>query len=498
MNSQLTYLLQVNIGLLLFYGCYRLFFVRDTFWNTHRICLLLSIAIPVVAPLVPFDLFSAYYPKATDINLVKEVAALPEVVATAATSQQYKSAINPVTLIGVIYVVATGFFLVRFATRLASILRFRLQGVKTKLMGISVIRMQKEAAPFSFFGLIFLNPDLYSPLETRQILEHEQAHSRQWHSLDILIAEIASCLFWFNPAIWLLKREIRNNHEFLADQEVLHAGIDVKDYQYHLLRATYSIPEGSLGNQFNVSPLKKRIMMMNRKKSAQIACLKYMLIAPLSLALAFVASAQAIEKNVPAIDGMIDLPQVNLASLPVEKPATSSKVDPLKVSEPQEATKPVEVQKVAKQEDPTQPQYPGGEAKLMEYIARNIKYPVEAAENGIQGIVVIRFEVTESGKITNAKVFSSNFKVWSKSENGTGTTAETEKDKQGQGIRLDEVVVSAYQGGKKLATTRNPNMTALENEALRLVNNMEDWIPARKDGKAISATYTLPIKYRLQ
>lgn len=499
MNNQLIYFLQVNIGFLLFYGCYRLFFVRDTLCKAHRVYLLLSLVIPIVVPLAPVDLFSAYYLQATHNSIVKGIASMPEFVITATSAEQYAQGADLLALTKTIYLLVTAFFLLRFAIRLTSIIKFRLQGAKIWLRGIPVIAIQKEAAPSSFFKLIFINPNLHSEEETRQILEHEQAHSRQWHSLDIMIAEITSCLFWFNPATWLLKREIRNNHEFLADQEVLHAGIDVKNYQYHLLQATYLTPEGSLGNQFNVSPLKKRIMMMNRKKTEKIACVKYMLVGPLSLALAFVANAQAIEKNVSNIKDTLIPPTIILSPQPAKKQIASLKPEFTKTANVQDATKPANKTVATTQGDAVQPQYPGGEAKLMEYIARNIKYPVKSAENGVQGTVVIRFEVAESGKVTDARIFSSAFKAGDNKESSSSTTTQVnEKDNESKDIRLNEVVVVSYKNGEKVGTADNPDMTSLENEALRLVNNMENWIPAQKNGKPISATYTLPIKYRLQ
>jgi len=102
-----------------------------------------------------------------------------------------------------------------------------------------------------------MNPALHSENETKQILTHELTHVRQGHSFDVLAGELLSIVCWFNPASWLMKREIRQNLEFLADSNVLESGIDTKTYQYYLLQLSYQTLDLKLTNKFNVSPLKK-------------------------------------------------------------------------------------------------------------------------------------------------------------------------------------------------------------------------------------------------
>ena len=96
-------------------------------------------------------------------------------------------------------------------------------------------------APFSFFHWVFLNPEDYSDRERKEILTHEKTHVEQWHSVDMLLGEVLCILFWFNPFVWLLRRDIRQNLEFLADRKVVESGYDRKNYQYHLLRLSHCL-----------------------------------------------------------------------------------------------------------------------------------------------------------------------------------------------------------------------------------------------------------------
>ena len=131
-----------------------------------------------------------------------------------------------------------------------------MSGKTEDVQGVAVIAVDKEISPFSFFNAIYINPGLHNTQEISQILLHEQTHVKQLHSVDVMASEMLTMVFWFNPAVWLLKREIRQNLEFLADNNVLKSGFDSRIYQYHLLQLAYQTPNLELTNKFNVSPLK--------------------------------------------------------------------------------------------------------------------------------------------------------------------------------------------------------------------------------------------------
>jgi TonB family protein len=272
-------------------------------------------------------------------------------------------------------------------------------------------------------------------------------------------------IFWFNPATWLLKREIRQNLEFLADNKVIESGFDSKTYQYHLLQLSYQTPEIKLANKFNVSPLKKRIIMMNQKKSAKASLLKYSLIVPLALALVLSSNAQSVvNKAKKAINSKeVVTEQKTEKTSPKETVETTQKAveiaKPLPMSlqstmPANELTDPVLKTDVKANNEPfmvveKMPQYPGGEKALMEYIGGNLKYPEDAMKKGEQGRLIIRFVVNAMGKVEKTEVL--------------------------RGL--------------------SPSMDA---EALRVVNAMPEWIPGEQKGQKVPVYYTLPITFRLQ
>ncbi|MEH6308552.1 M56 family metallopeptidase [Olivibacter sp. CPCC 100613] len=135
-------------------------------------------------------------------------------------------------------------------------------------------------SPFSFWKSIYLNQSLHTEDALREILKHETEHVRQLHTIDVLFVEILTICCWFNPAIWLTRSAIKENLEFLTDHKVLESGVDKKKYQYSLIDLTNRTVSPELSNYFNFNALKKRIMMMNKKKSSPLHLGKYLFIVP--------------------------------------------------------------------------------------------------------------------------------------------------------------------------------------------------------------------------
>jgi TonB family protein len=357
------------------------------------------------------------------------------------------------------YGIVSCFLFIKMVAQLVSILLWRLKGKKVMLNDVEIIAIDGTVTPFSFFTTIFMNPALHNEQETVQILTHECTHARQWHSLDVILSELLTICCWINPACWLLKREIRHNLEFLADNRVLQSGIDSKEYQYHLLQLSYQVPENHLINKFNISPLKKRITMMNQQKTKKAGILKYSLIVPLALALVLSSNAEALVSKAKNIIAQ-KTDESTESSATINAPVLSATNDPV-ITEKKEAQTPetsgIEESKPAQDvagEDKVytviekMPQYPGGVNELMRYLARNIKYPVEAQKKGIQGKLIVQFVVNKLGKVENAKVL--------------------------RGV--------------------DPS---IDQEGLRVVNTFPDWIPGEQSGKKVSVFYTLPIAFKL-
>jgi beta-lactamase regulating signal transducer with metallopeptidase domain len=132
--------------------------------------------------------------------------------------------------------------------------------------------------PFSFGKRIYINPKLHTVKELDEIIRHELIHIRQYHSIDIIVSAINRCIFWWNPFVWILNEDIRNNLEYIVDNEMLRNGINRKHYQYHLLNINNFIYKNNMVNYFNFSNLKKRIKMMNKEKTQPVYMLKWLLL----------------------------------------------------------------------------------------------------------------------------------------------------------------------------------------------------------------------------
>lgn len=439
MNDALMYFLEVNIAIALFYLFYRLFFAGDTFWKTRRYYMLFSILLSFVYPFLSIE---NWLQKQEPVQkLIVDYATLPEFTVTAVRETSVFSLGN---ISMAIYGLVVLILLVRFILQLTSILRIRLHGTVKIVQDTRIIAIEKEVTPFSFFGSVFMNPELHNEHETKEILAHELTHVRQGHSFDVLVSELLTIILWLNPATWLLKREIRQNLEFLADNKVIESGFDSQTYQYHLLQLSYQTPEHKLGNKFNVSPLKKRIIMMNQKKSAKASLLKYSLIVPLALALVVSSNAQTVinkAKKALTTTTTKEVKATEKKTLIAPAKSSAELTEPVTVVENGETEKTWDV--VEKM-----PQYPGGEKELMGYLARNIKYPVEAQKNGTQGKVIVGFTVNSAGKVVNQKVLRG---------------------------------VDAY----------------LDKEAVRVVSTFPTWIPGEQKGEKVSVRYVIPIIFRM-
>ena len=132
---------------------------------------------------------------------------------------------------------------------------------------ITCTHIEERYRTFSFFHWIFIHPESHTESEISEIITHEETHARQYHSADVLVSEIMCTFCWFNPFVWLMKREVRGNLEYMADHRVLETGHDSKSYQYHLLGLAHHKAAANLSNSFNVLPLKNRIKMMNKRRT---------------------------------------------------------------------------------------------------------------------------------------------------------------------------------------------------------------------------------------
>lgn len=438
MHPIFIYIIQVNCALVLFYLLYATLFKRDTFLKIRRFYFISSIVFSLVYPcfVVPglMDVlsFRANGPAADETAIFIEAPTFEMVTGREdAAADSFHIPWKALSLF--VYIAVTLFFIFRFLWQLASILRMRLKSRKTLVSGIEIYNLKNNLNPFSFFGMIFINSEMHSEEELAQIIIHEHTHVREKHSLDVMLLEIILLFSWWNPFVWLLKREMAMNLEYLADKGVLREGVDSKDYQYHLLRLTYHETAVQIVNNFNVSQLKQRIMMMNKTRSSTPKLAKYLLILPVTLLLIAANSVYAAQ-------------QETVTGETVAMPAITSDEEIFSQDPPP-------VRKEGAGEEifvvvENQPEFPGGQEAMMKFLADSIRYPRESMEKGVQGRVICNFVVMKDGSVSDVQV-----------------------------VRGVDPVIDA--------------------EAVRVLKLMPDWKPGTQRGKAVNVRYTLPVVFRL-
>lgn len=495
MTPEFAYLLKVNVAFVLFYAFYRLFFYKDTFFKLRRAILLAFFGLALFYPLLNIQDWVRQQEPIADVIYMYS-AMLPEATAkadAAASVDWYGWLLGS---LGFIYWGIVAFLCGRFLVQLSSILWLAHTSERVVIHETPVYALRKAAGPFSFFRMVFLHPESHSDKETDEILTHECTHVSQWHSIDVILSEMMCMACWFNPFVWLLKREVRHNLEYLADNTVIQSGYDSKSYQYHLLGLAHHQSVTTLYNSFNVLHLKNRIMMMNKKRSPGIVRTKYLIFIPLVEILMLLSNIEAVarltvrlaneatvsnamvtatgilvdETGQPLIGASVVVKGGKERTITDKKGAFSLEVPAnaiLRCSyqgrESQEVlaadmTNNTHLSLSSKSREMNEqvftvvekmPSFPGGDAELLKYIATNIKYPKESQDNGEQGRVICSFIVGRDGSVNNPEVLR-------------GVTP------------------------------------LLNEEAVRVINTMPRWNPGMQRGKAVAVKYTVPITFRLK
>ena len=495
MTPEFAYLLKVNVAFVLFYAFYRLFFYKDTFFKLRRAILLAFFGLALFYPLLNIQDWVRQQEPIADVIYMYS-AMLPEATAkadAAASVDWYRWLLGS---LGFIYWGIVAFLCGRFLVQLSSILWLAHTSERVVIHETPVYALRKAAGPFSFFRMVFLHPESHSDKETDEILTHECTHVSQWHSIDVILSEMMCMACWFNPFVWLLKREVRHNLEYLADNTVIQSGYDSKSYQYHLLGLAHHQSVATLYNSFNVLHLKNRIMMMNKKRSPGIVRTKYLIFIPLVGILMLLSNIEAVARLtvrlaneatvsnavVTATGILVDetgQPLIGASvvvkggkertitdrkgTFSLEVPANAILRCSYQGRESQEVlaadmTNNTHLSLSSKSREMNEqvftvvekmPSFPGGDAELLKYIATNIKYPKESQDNGEQGRVICSFIVGRDGSVNNPEVLR-------------GVTP------------------------------------LLNEEAVRVINTMPRWNPGMQRGKAVAVKYTVPITFRLK
>lgn len=319
-------LLKINLVLILFSASYYLVLRRLTFYSINRVFLLFGI------------IFSSAYPFINLTDFFADQKAIPAFVPQ--FNQQVSQLVQrdavsifwqALTILFYAGVVLMG---MRLLIQFVSLYRMHKKSSPDQLNDYKVRILNDEVSPFSFWQTIYINPGLHKKQDLSNILEHERVHVEEWHTLDIILAEICVVFYWFNPGVWLMKKAVRENIEFITDAKILRKGIDKKAYQYSLLDVGALQPSVAIVNNFNLSDLKNRIIMMNAKRSSKVNLTRYLFVLPILLCvtLAFTIDKKAVKKSLAPLTNMVNdvLPEkvaeVQPKSKTVLKPKAKKKI----------------------------------------------------------------------------------------------------------------------------------------------------------------------------
>lgn len=365
----------------LLYGLYCLTLRRDRWLQLNLWYLLVAIGFSMVFPFIrlPNGLEQA----SQSVASVEEyLVTMNEVEISAITAPRTLGVMVDLYLVGV--ALCAAYLLFQLAAQVVIVIRLRRKHKVYRASdgfdiprGAALVLLDDDTAPYSFFNHIVVGTRGLNDDEVRYILTHESLHVRQGHSVDLLFARLLCCLMWFNPFAWLIMREIRAVHEFLADAASIGA-CGREGYLHLLYRQATGTGYGHITNNFKSINLKKRIVMMNKSKT-RYGAWKAVAALPVMALLLVVGCRQA---------------------EPTENPVAEEQA-----AEVSEATvEPVIFKHDSMPEGLEAPQFPGGAEELYKYITDNLHYPEQAKADGIQGRMVVTFTVTDNGDIVNVEV----------------------------------------------------------------------------------------------
>lgn len=369
----LPYIIKSALVLALLYTCTMPLLEKETFHRLNRIiilgCLLLSFIVPFI-----------HFTGGTNptVNMVRQAVQLPEIMIDGNGSEQ--STWNLANIMICIYIIGVVAIFTMTVVQTASlILRLRKCEHITDNSGNIIVLTDYAISPFCFFHYIVMSHDDYTN-NRGFILTHEQEHIRLHHYIDLVVLQLATIIQWFNPFVWLIGKNLKAIHEFEVDEAVLNKGIDATKYQQFLVIKAVGNRLQPFANNLNKESLKRRIIMMNQKKSNKWMMLKALFVIPVAtLAVSVFANT------------------TNMSNMAKAANTTTNSISTNNMQTKQSDTETFRVVEVM-------PQFKGGNKALMEYLMMNVKYPESAAKAKQQGRAVVGFVVRKDGTVSDVYI----------------------------------------------------------------------------------------------
>ncbi|SMO54730.1 M56 family metallopeptidase [Solitalea koreensis] len=457
----LMYFLELNLYLAVFCLLYKLFLEKEAFFKANRWVLLGSVTLAFLIPLIKLENLG-HLKEARQLN--QSVALFYEVVVeTTSKSIGFWDSFSVLNLLTGIYFIGITAGTILFIKRILFLRKKIKSAPKIDHPGYSELQIESDESSFSFFHYLFVpqNCDLC-------IYKHELAHIELKHSYDVIFLEVIQIICWFNPAIYLLKHDLKTIHEYQADQLASNQ-TNVSTYMETLVYSALGAQQPQLTHSFfNPTILKNRIMMLNKKNVPAWRLVKYTVVLPVLAAMVFLSStAFVIKKEIKKVENQATallntaVKEVVLTETPektetktseLEKHSTKiektkAEIKPLVNSTTTPINETAAIDSIYNYVDQN-PVFPEGMDKIGRYIGKNLRYPQLAKQKGTQGRVTVSFVVAKDGSIKDPQVL------------------------RGIGNGCDE-------------------------EAIRIVQSMPNWTPGKQNGKPVNVRFALPIVFRL-
>ena len=369
----LPYIIKSAMALALLYTCTMPLLEKETFHRLNRIlilgCLIMSFAVPLV-----------HFTGGTNptVDMVRQAVQLPEVLIDGdAKELSVWSWADIMTCIYIIGAVAIFTMTVVQTVRLTKQLR-QCEHI-TDNRGNTIVLTDCATSPFCLFHYIVMSRDDYAN-NRNYILTHEQEHIRLGHCIDLVILQVATIIQWFNPFVWLIGKNLKAIHEFEVDEAVLNKGIDATQYQQFLVIKAVGNRLQPFANNLNKESLKRRIIMMNQKKSNRWMMLKALFVIPVAtLAVSVFANTSDMSSMAKAANTTANSISTNNMQTKQSDIKSSDKVEVM-------------------------PEFKGGNKAMMEFLMMNMKYPESAVKAKQQGKAVVGFVVKKDGTVSDVYI----------------------------------------------------------------------------------------------
>lgn len=466
MNAQqliIGHLLPIAAAIAVLWLAYRLLFINSNRLRFNRLFLLSAMLFSLVLPLLGLWV-GTEAPQMVSLKqnllggtMLGEIVVTPdgqtalpeaEIVANATVRPQ----ISVWQVLAVIYLIGVGVAALLLLIKLGKLAALVIRSPKEKREGYTAVFTGREQGSFSFFRYAFFPNENVAP----DIERHEASHIGHRHSWDILFVEVMMVLQWFNPFIYLYKKELQSLHEYQADRDVVATGVDKRNYMMLILQQCTAVDFSGIGNNFSLILTKKRIKMITKNEKAKGLWWRLLATLPV-LAILLIANTKVTAQEA-AVNEQKDEEQATTVIRPENNGETTvyniSTTKDLKAKVTLKDADSIKAKVTLKDADSIfqivdqMPEFPGGIEALMDFVGKNVKYPEQAKEKEISGRVFIGFVIEKDGSVSNVKVL------------------------RGIGGGCDE-------------------------EAVRVIKAMPKWTPGKLKGQPVRVSYQIPINFKL-